>query len=69
MNKSIGILRQFLFAGNSREFIKMNSVVENKDHVNPTPFAQWSVQIMNPDDLDLSGLTDVEFQWPGKAYS
>ena len=53
----------------NREAYDIDSVVENKDHVNPTPFAQWSVQIMNPDDLDLSGLTDVEFQWPGKAYS
>lgn len=55
--------------GNIDKDYEVDSVVKNHDHINPTPFAQWSVQINNPEDLDLSGLKDVEFHWPGEAYS
>lgn len=46
----------------------IDSVLRNKDHINPTPFSQWSVVINNPGDLDLSGLKDIELEWPGSAY-
>lgn len=48
---------------------EVDSAMKNREHINPTPFAQWSVQINNPEDLDLDRLKDVEFHWPGEAYS
>lgn len=48
---------------------EMDSIQRNNDHINPTAFAQWGVRINNPEDLDLSGLTDVQLYWQGACYS
>lgn len=67
------LFRQFQYEidgnGNiNRTKYLIDSILRNKDHINPTPFSQWSVVIKNPKDLDLSGLKDVELEWPGSAY-
>ena len=48
---------------------EIDSIQENKNHINPTAFTQWTVKITNPQDLHLDGLTDVEFYWRGVQYS
>jgi len=42
---------------------------ESKDFPAPTPFTQWTIAIKNPDEIDLSGLTDVQLVWKAKYYS
>jgi hypothetical protein len=46
----------------------IDSISRNKDHINPTPFTQWSVVVKTPRDLNLSESKDVELEWPGSAY-
>jgi hypothetical protein len=42
---------------------------ESKDFPAPTPFTQWTIAIKNPEEIDLSGLTDVRLEWKAKYYS
>ncbi|TGO62760.1 hypothetical protein BELL_1103g00030 [Botrytis elliptica] len=44
-----------------------DSIIKSSDYVDPTAFAQWTVKIMNPGDLDLSGLTGLKLYWEGNA--
>lgn len=42
-----------------------NPVFETENHAEPTPFTQWKIKLLNPDDIDLSGLTGVDLTWEG----
>jgi len=44
-----------------------DSIIESPDYVDPTPFAQWTIQLLNPEDFDLSGLTGLKLYWKGNA--
>jgi hypothetical protein len=43
-------------------------VVPEEDHCPPTPFTQWAVSLINSEDVDLSGLKYIVFDWVGTAY-
>lgn len=34
-------------------------------HAEPTPFTQWTVKLLYPERLDLTGLTEVKLEWAG----
>lgn len=36
-------------------------------HAEPTPFTQWTIQLLHPEVLDLTGLTGVDLMWKGHA--
>lgn len=48
--------------------VLVDSVIPDGFHNPPTPFTQWTVTLMNPIDLDLSGLTSITFEWVGTTY-
>ncbi|KAL4922100.1 hypothetical protein BDW62DRAFT_217924 [Aspergillus aurantiobrunneus] len=37
------------------------------EHAEPTPFTQWTINLRQPELLDLSGLAQVDLEWTGKA--
>ncbi|QYS94602.1 hypothetical protein H0G86_001931 [Trichoderma simmonsii] len=42
-----------------------NPIFETKYHAEPTPFTQWKIKLLNPEDVDLSGLVGVDLKWEG----
>lgn len=64
-----GIDKDGNIAGKVDSKFEIDSIQENKEHINPTAFTQWTIRIYNPEDLDLDKLTDVELYWRGAAYS
>ncbi|KAB8234569.1 uncharacterized protein BDW43DRAFT_310231 [Aspergillus alliaceus] len=40
---------------------------ETKDHAEPTPFTQWKIKVLNPEDLNLEGLKGVKLLWEGRV--
>ncbi|KAL6700747.1 hypothetical protein J3F84DRAFT_402729 [Trichoderma pleuroticola] len=42
-----------------------NPVFETKYHAEPTPFTQWEIKLLNPEEVDLSGLVGVDLKWKG----
>ncbi|KAI0531560.1 hypothetical protein GGR58DRAFT_493301 [Xylaria digitata] len=47
--------------------VRDHAIFETKNHAEPTPFTQWTVKLLTPDVLDLSGLEGVELYWSGHA--
>ncbi len=45
----------------------MDSIIKSQDYVDPTAFAQWTVTIRNPENIDLTGLTGLRLHWEGNA--
>lgn len=42
-----------------------NPTFETKYHAEPTPFTQWKIELLNPEEVDLSGLVGVDLKWEG----
>ncbi|KAG6037555.1 hypothetical protein E4U41_004926 [Claviceps citrina] len=40
---------------------------ETRDHAEPTPFTQWKIKVLNPDDLVLDGLRGIDLQFTGQV--
>lgn len=40
-------------------------VFETKDHAEPTPFTQWKIKLLNPEDVILDGLEGIDLQFKG----
>ncbi|KAL7934087.1 hypothetical protein V8C35DRAFT_327538 [Trichoderma chlorosporum] len=40
-------------------------IFETKYHAEPTPFTQWKIKLLNPEDVDLRGLVGVDLTWQG----
>ncbi|EHK19966.1 uncharacterized protein TRIVIDRAFT_155454 [Trichoderma virens Gv29-8] len=40
-------------------------IFETKYHAEPTPFTQWKIKLLNPEDIDLSRLAGVDLKWEG----
>ncbi|KAL2821455.1 hypothetical protein BDW59DRAFT_181214 [Aspergillus cavernicola] len=45
----------------------VHATYPTKDHAEPTPFTQWTIKLLHPEKLDLSGLTRVDLEWAGHA--
>ncbi|KAI9927078.1 hypothetical protein MW887_003461 [Aspergillus wentii] len=45
----------------------IHATFPTKEHAEPTPFTQWTIKLLHPEKLDLSGLTGVDLEWTGKA--
>ncbi|KAI1440047.1 hypothetical protein F5Y02DRAFT_432667 [Annulohypoxylon stygium] len=45
----------------------VHAIFPTQEHAEPTPFTQWTIELRNPEELDLSGLTGVELHWKGNA--
>ena len=58
----------YRWQGADRGKILVDAVVPSVYHNAPTPFTQWTVSLINPGDIDLSGLTSITFEWVGTAY-
>ncbi|KAE8148376.1 hypothetical protein BDV25DRAFT_141848 [Aspergillus avenaceus] len=46
---------------------RVDSIFEAVNHTEPPPFAQWTIKVANPDELDLDGLTGIDLHWEGRA--
>ncbi|KAL3468842.1 hypothetical protein BJX99DRAFT_265774 [Aspergillus californicus] len=46
----------------------IHATFPTEDHAEPTPLTQWTIQLLHPERLELSGLTDVRLQWAGRAH-
>ncbi|PNP49637.1 hypothetical protein THARTR1_09648 [Trichoderma harzianum] len=42
-----------------------NPIFETKYHAEPTPYTQWEIKLLNPEEVDLSGLVGVDLTWEG----
>ena len=40
---------------------------DSEDHVEPTPFTQWKIKILNPEDLILDNLEGVDLRFVGSV--
>ncbi|KID85265.1 hypothetical protein MGU_07503 [Metarhizium guizhouense ARSEF 977] len=40
---------------------------ETKDHAEPTPFTQWKIELLNPEDIVLDGFKGVDLQFTGNV--
>ncbi|KAL4997553.1 hypothetical protein BDV10DRAFT_186144 [Aspergillus recurvatus] len=47
---------------------RIHAIFPTEYHAEPTPFTQWTIQLLHPERLDLSGLTGVRLEWDGKAH-
>lgn len=45
----------------------MDSIIKSQDYVDPTAFAQWTVTIKDPENIDLTALTGLRLYWEGNA--
>ncbi|KAI0007533.1 hypothetical protein F4779DRAFT_619521 [Xylariaceae sp. FL0662B] len=45
----------------------IHATFPTEQHAEPTPFTQWTMKLLHPEKLDLSGLDKVNLQWTGKA--
>lgn len=53
--------------GDTDASVLIDSIIPSRDYVDPTPFAQWTITIKQPELLDLSNLSNVKFVWRGTA--
>lgn len=42
-----------------------HAVFPTVNHAEPTPFTQWTINLLNPENVDLSGLETVDLYWAG----
>lgn len=54
-----------LLPDGSRGETRVSSVFETKHHAEPTPFTQWKIKVLNPDDLMLDGLQGIDLLFEG----
>lgn len=45
----------------------VHATYPTSEHAEPTPFTQWTIRLLKPDDLDLTKLTGVQLYWKGSA--
>lgn len=55
---------ELLASGKTGE-IRDHAVFPTVNHAEPTPFTQWTIKLINPEDVDLSGLEVVDLYWQG----
>jgi len=63
--------RKFYYelVGLSQGIILYDSVFTEDEYISPTPFTEWTISLLNPQDVDLSDLTSIKIQWEGHAHS
>lgn len=49
----------------SRGKTRVFPIFETENHAEPTPFTQWKIKVLNPDDLMLDGLQGIDLQFEG----
>ncbi|KAL4866747.1 hypothetical protein BDV12DRAFT_172387 [Aspergillus spectabilis] len=52
----------------SQIFVEADFTNSDATHAEPTAFTQWTIEIVNPEDFDLSGLSDIQLTWKGHAW-
>lgn len=66
---SVPLSREYAYKmdadGKKRGKAISKSIFKAKNHVDPTPFTQWTIHVMNGDDLEFESLKDVKFTWKG----
>ncbi|KAI1496478.1 hypothetical protein F5X99DRAFT_414050 [Biscogniauxia marginata] len=45
--------------------VRDHAIFETKNHAEPTPFTQWTIKLLTPENVDLSGLEAVVLYWRG----
>ncbi|KAF7585361.1 hypothetical protein BBP40_011117 [Aspergillus hancockii] len=56
-----------LTASGERGETHVHATFPTEEHSEPTPFTQWTIKLLHPEKLDLSGLTGVDLDWTGHA--
>ncbi|KAJ8120948.1 hypothetical protein ONZ43_g2482 [Nemania bipapillata] len=54
-----------LLASGETGQIRDHAVFPVVNHAEPTPFTQWTIKLLNREDVDLSGLEAVDLYWQG----
>ncbi|KAI9933615.1 hypothetical protein AWENTII_002316 [Aspergillus wentii] len=49
-----------------KKHVEVTAIDTSNEYALPTPFTQWTIQVVNADDLDFSGLEEVRIDWHGK---
>ncbi|KAL4745722.1 hypothetical protein BDW72DRAFT_207976 [Aspergillus terricola var. indicus] len=47
---------------------RIHAIFPTEYHAEPTPFTQWTIQLLHPERLDLSGLVGIRLEWDGRAH-
>ncbi|KAI9370228.1 hypothetical protein BJX61DRAFT_544849 [Aspergillus egyptiacus] len=47
---------------------RIHAIFPTEYHAEPTPFTQWTIQLLHPERLDLSRLTGIRLEWDGRAH-
>ncbi|KAI9650600.1 hypothetical protein NHQ30_000618 [Ciborinia camelliae] len=56
-----------LYATGARGTTRDEPIFETVDHAEPTPFTQWKIKLLNPEDVILSGLNGINLNWKGRV--
>ncbi|KAL1749163.1 hypothetical protein HDZ31DRAFT_28359 [Schizophyllum fasciatum] len=69
---SMPLVRQFKYRVSAQgatvaNGIEVDSIIPLGQHMDPPPFAQWSITVVGS-DIDLANLTDIQLEWQGAAY-
>lgn len=64
--RSVRLLYDLAQSG-KRGDTRIRATFSTTEHAEPTPFTQWTIQLRQPELLDLSGLKQVDLEWTGKA--
>lgn len=54
-------------ASGERGETHVHATFPTEEHAQPTPFTQWTIKLLHPEKLDLSGLSGVLLHWTGQA--
>ncbi|ESZ95599.1 hypothetical protein SBOR_3995 [Sclerotinia borealis F-4128] len=56
-----------LYSNGERGMTRDEPIFETVDHAEPTPFTQWKIKLLNPEEVNLSGLNGINLKWKGRV--
>ncbi|CAD6449395.1 cedb2872-fd53-481d-ad67-19995e5eb0ca [Sclerotinia trifoliorum] len=56
-----------LYSNGERGATRDEPIFETVDHAEPTPFTQWKIKLLNPEQVILNGLTGINLKWKGRV--
>ncbi|KAK8903975.1 hypothetical protein QC760_007413 [Botrytis cinerea] len=56
-----------LYSDGTRGATRDEPIFETRDHAEPTPFTQWKIKLLNPEEVNLDGLNEINLRWRGRV--
>ncbi|TGO09626.1 hypothetical protein BTUL_0159g00110 [Botrytis tulipae] len=56
-----------LYSNGTRGATRDEPIFETRDHAEPTPFTQWKIKLLNPEEVILNGLNGINLKWKGRV--